>query len=351
MTLKYPMLIILLAANAGVAQQPGRFTFENVAGRNDKNKDGVIDKEEFRGNPGLFDRIDANKDGKITEEEFDESVKQTGKYRQQRRSGMRKAPEGVIVHRNLEYAVEDGQSLQLDLYLPQTSSNTPPLMVWIHGGGWKNGDKANINPAILRLSADGYAVASINYRLKDLTIHPKNIHDCKGAVRWLRAHAGEYGYDPERLAVGGSSAGGHLALLLGLSSGFDELEGTVGGNTNQSSAVSAIVDLYGPSELEVFAQNNARFNETHDFYETQLKHASPLTYLTKDDPPVLIFHGDKDKTVPLAQSQLVDKRYQEMGLESHLYIQKGAGHGGAVFGDEIRYEQIKSFLDRYLQIN
>ncbi|VGO22262.1 alpha/beta hydrolase fold domain-containing protein [Pontiella sulfatireligans] len=264
----------------------------------------------------------------------------------QRQYRQRQLPENITAHRDLEYSVEDGESLQLDLYLPEAKN--PPLMVWIHGGGWKNGDKANVNPAILRLSGEGYAVASINYRLKDLSIHPKNIHDCKGAVRWLRAHAAEYGYDPERVAVGGGSAGGHLSLLLGMSSGVQELEGTVGGNTNQSSTVKAIVDLYGPSDFSAFSKTSERFNKAHEFRQEQLTHASPLTYLSKDDPPVLILHGDQDKTVPVEQSKLLHERYQKAGLTSELHIIKGAGHGGMVFSDEERYQLIKAFLDQHL---
>jgi len=251
--------------------------------------------------------------------------------------------------RDIEYAVADGESLKLDLYLPQATNSSPPLVVWIHGGGWKNGDKAKVNPAILRLVDDGYAVASINYRLKDLSIHPKNIHDCKGAIRWLRVHAATYGYDPERIAVGGGSAGGHLALLLGLGSGVDALEGTVGGNTGQSSAVRAIIDLYGPSELNIMADAQERFNRAHDFDPEQLAEASPLNYLTQDDPPVLIFHGDQDRTVPVGQSILLHERYRQLGLESELHILEGAGHGGREFSAAPRYRQIKAFLDRYLK--
>jgi acetyl esterase/lipase len=258
----------------------------------------------------------------------------------------RKPPENVTVHRDLEYAVEDGEPLRLDLFLPETKN--PPLIVWIHGGGWKNGDKANVNPAILRLSGEDYAVASINYRLKDLSIHPKNIHDCKGAVRWLRANAEKYGYDPNRVAVGGSSAGGHLALLLGMSAGVDTLEGTVGGNTNQSTTVKAIIDFYGPSDLTVMAKAQNRFKRAHDFEPGQLDSASPLRHLTEDDPPVLILHGDKDRTVPVEQSKLLHDCYQKTGLESDLHILEGAGHGGPVFSDEARYQLIKSFLDRHL---
>ena len=261
----------------------------------------------------------------------------------------KKIPAGVTVLRDVEYAEADGQSLQLDLYLPEKTDQSPPLLVWIHGGGWRNGDKANVNPAILQLTGDGYAVASINYRLKDLSIHPKNIHDCKGAVRWLRAHAEEYGYNPERIAVGGSSAGGHLSLLLGLSGGVQSLEGTVGGNTNRSSQVKAIVDFYGPSDFMSFSKNSERFNRAHEFQQEQLKDASPTTYLDKGDPPVLILHGDADKTVPVQQSILLDKRCRETGIQSELHIIPEAGHGGKVFSKNEYYQLIKAFLDKNLR--
>ncbi len=333
------VIFICAVSSVASAQNHGqKFTFDNMLERHDRNGDGTVSKEEYRGNPKLFDRLDANKNGSVTREEFDSGFKKRANQ----------LPENVTVHRDLEYAVADGESLKLDLYLPATT-NPAPLMVWIHGGGWRSGDKAGVNPAIIRLSSDGYAVASINYRLKDLSIHPKNIHDCKGAVRWLRANADKYGYDPSRVAVGGGSAGGHLSLLLGLSSGVTDLEGTVGGNTNQSSAVKAIVDLYGPSEFSEFAKSSDRFNKAHEIRTDQLKHASPLTYLDKNDPPVLILHGDQDTTVPVEQSILTDKRYKELGLESHLHILEGAGHGGPAFSDEERYQLIKTFLDRHLK--
>lgn len=342
--------LVLVAILSSHAQTAATFSFEKLANRHDANGDGMIAKSEFKGNPANFDRFDFNQDGEITKEEFETGLNEL-RRKNQKKPIPRLTPEGVTAHRDLLYATEDGLDLKLDLYLPANTNTAPPLMVWIHGGGWKNGDKANVNPAILQLATDGYAVASINYRLKDLTIHPKNIHDCKGAVRWLRAHAKQFGYDPKRVAVGGGSAGGHLALLLGLSSGFQELEGTVGGNSDESSSVSAIVDFYGPSDLFVFSQTDARFNNAHEFLAEQLKHASPLTYLSSDDPPVLIFHGDKDKTVPVEQSKLVHERYQQIGLESHLNILEGAGHGGRAFSDEVRYQQVKAFLDQHLQIN
>lgn len=133
-----------------------------------------------------------------------------------------------------------------------------------------------------------------------------------------------------------------------MSSGVEELEGTVGGNIEQSTAVKAIVDFYGPSELQVMAETQDRFNRAHDFESGQLRSASPLVHLTKDDPPLLILHGDNDKTVPVSQSTLLHERYQKVGLDSELHILKGAGHGGMAFSDENRFLIIKRFLDHHL---
>ncbi|MGJ8650322.1 MAG: alpha/beta hydrolase fold domain-containing protein [Opitutaceae bacterium] len=350
--MKHLPILSLLAFIGGsaIAQQSNGITFSQVVARHDANKDGVISKAEFTGNPVLFNRMDGNHDGSVNEAEFLAAQKRLNQLRDQssRQSPARALPADVTVKRDIEYASIDGQSLKLDLYLPKATEATPPLIVWIHGGGWKSGDKANMPPAVLRLSGEGYAIASINYRLKDLSIHPKNIHDCKGAVRWLRAHAETYSYDPERIAVAGSSAGGHLALLLGLSSSVNALEGEVGGNTDQGSSVKAIVDFYGPSELVVMAADSERFKRAHEFTEAQVKDASPLTYLTDKAPPVLIFHGDKDGTVPVGQSQLLHDRYQERSLNSQLHILNGAGHGGPAFTSDAIYEQIKSFLKTHL---
>ena len=189
--------------------------------------------------------------------------------------------------------------------------------------------------------------ASIDYRLTGLISHPKQIHDCKGAIRWLRANADKYGYDVTRIGVGGGSAGGHLALLVGLSGGVKELEGDVGGNLDQSSKVHAVVDLFGPSALGLFAEESERFrrNKTPEL----LKSASPVTYLSADDPPVLILHGDEDQLVPLRQSEHLHKRLQETGLESSFHVIEGAGHGGMQFSDSTRYALIREFFARHIK--
>jgi acetyl esterase/lipase len=256
-------------------------------------------------------------------------------------------PEGVEVMKDLEYANVDGESLRLDLYLPEKSETKPPLLVWIHGGGWTKGSKSGINPIFIRLTAEGYATASLDYRLDGLTSHPKQIHDCKGAIRWLRANAEKYAYDVTRIGVGGGSAGGHLALLIGLSGGVEELEGEVGGNTDQSSRVDAVVDVFGPSALGLFAEKSERFR--HNKTPELLKSASPVTYLTDDDPPLLVFHGDNDRVVPLSQSEHIHKRYQEMGLESSLHVIEGAGHGGPQFSDATRFDLVKEFFARHIK--
>ena len=322
----------------------GAFTFEQFARRHDANRDGKITREEFKGMTQFFKRLDGDSDDVITEAEFKAAV---SKVRQASKDGGRAVPDGVKAFRDLEYAHVNGQSLKLDLYVPQKPETKPPLLVWIHGGGWTRGNKSQINPTFIRLTGKDYAAASVEYRLEGLSSHPQQIHDCKGAIRWLRANAEKHGYDATRIGVGGGSAGGHLALLLGMSAGVEELEGDVGGNLDQPSRVHAIVDLFGPSALDLFAKENTRFafNKTPEL----LKSANPLTYLSEDDPPVIIFYGDQDSLVPRRQNEVVHERYQEAGLKSSLHLIKGAGHGGSQFSDETRYALVRQFVDQHIK--
>ncbi|MEZ6034982.1 MAG: alpha/beta hydrolase [Planctomycetaceae bacterium] len=160
----------------------------------------------------------------------------------------------VRIERDLVYAEVDGQQLTLDLYLPEGQKRAP-LVVWIHGGGWRGGTKHN--PPLREITKDGFALASISYRFTNKAIFPAQIHDCKGAVRWLRTNADRFGYNPDWIAVAGSSAGGHLALLMGTSGGVTALEGNVGGNLDRSSAVQAVIDYFGPSDF-VLREDSAR---------------------------------------------------------------------------------------------
>ena len=153
-----------------------RVTFGQFSARNDSNRDGKIDRDEFKGAPQFFRWLDQNGDGRVTADEFQTQMQRDG-HRQPGRG--RVVPEGIKVMKDLEYANVDGESLRLDLYLPEKSGTKPLLLVWIHGGGWTKGSKSGINPVFIRLTAEGYAAASIDYRLDGLISHPRHIHDCK----------------------------------------------------------------------------------------------------------------------------------------------------------------------------
>jgi acetyl esterase/lipase len=258
------------------------------------------------------------------------------------------AAAGAKVDRDILYG-SDKKSHLVDLYVPKSDKTKPPLLVWIHGGGWRQGSKNRVYPPVLRLVRDGYAVASVEYRLNGLQAHPEHTHDCKGAIRWLRANAKKYGYDATRIGVAGGSAGGHLVLMLGMTAGVKELEGTVGGNLDQSSRVQAVVDLFGPADFTVIARKSARFRERYKQSMKFFESASPLTYLTKDDAPVLILQGTDDQLVLPIQSERLHKRYKELGLESTLHIIKGAGHSGPQFSDVERSKLVKAFFDKHIK--
>ena len=262
-------------------------------------------------------------------------------------------PAGIKTIRNIEYARVQDVSLKLDLYLPgpgggeAPAASRAPVVIWIHGGGWSAGNK-NSCPAALLVPA-GFAAVSINYRLTQLAPFPAQIHDCKGAVRWGRAHAAEYGLDPDHIGIWGASAGGHLAALLGTTAGDKDLEGDVGGNLDRSSQVQAVCDWFGPSDIVKLAHAddpapaeihpNAAINAAVGLLDRLVggpvrehldvaRQASPAAHVSKGDPPFLIMHGDKDDLVPLSQSELLTAALHEAGVDATMHIVKGAGARG-----------------------
>ncbi len=260
--------------------------------------------------------------------------------------------------KDIVFAKPDSHELKLNLFLPKAGKN-PPLVVFIHGGGWRNGSYKNCRTTWL--TDYGFAVASIGYRLSDKAKFPAQIHDCKAAVRWLRAHAKEYGYNAERIGVAGTSAGGHLALMLGVTGNMKELEGEVGGNANQSSRVQAVVDYFGPSDFVLRSTNQPVKTENPDSpvrlllgvaarENTKLaKLASPAFHVTKDDAPLLIIHGDKDATVNLDQSKRIAEEYKKHGLNGTLEVVPNAGHGGKAHFTPVYREKVADFLRAQLQ--
>ncbi|MCX6093311.1 MAG: alpha/beta hydrolase [Candidatus Bipolaricaulota bacterium] len=260
--------------------------------------------------------------------------------------------------RDIEYAVVDGISLKLDLYLPDAPSAKPaPLVVYIHGGAWISGDKTPTHaPAVL---GPQYAVASVNYRLAQQAPFPAQIHDCKAAVRWLRAHAGTYGIDSNRIGAWGSSAGGHLAALLGTSDGIAALEGTVGDCLGVSSRVQAICDSFGPTDLLTLVDPTGDIDVGAAYSpvgrllggpraeHTELARlASPISHIDETDPPFLILHGDADEVVPYGQSVTFHQVLASAGVDASLYLVGRGAHGGfPPFVDAL----VKAFFDRVLR--
>ena len=275
-----------------------------------------------------------------------------------------KLPAGVLGMKDVKYGEAPGKANLLDLFLPENHKGTVPLIIWIHGGGWQAGDKAGC-PA-LGMVARGYAVASLNYRFSQEAIFPACIQDCKGAIRYLRAHAKEMQIDPERVGVWGASAGGHLVALLGTSADVKELEGTVGGNLEYSSRVQAVCDWFGPTDMARFFPQagdenifkpapkssplTALFGGAVEDKKELVAQANPITFITKNCPPFLIMHGDKDTLVPLAQSEILVEALNTAGVENHLEVLKGAGHGNG-FGKPEVSMMIIAFFEKHLGVS
>ncbi|MCE9611638.1 MAG: alpha/beta hydrolase [Chthoniobacter sp.] len=269
---------------------------------------------------------------------------------------------GVKALRDIEYVPGGGRPRMLDLFLPEKSTAALPLVVWIHGGAWSAGSKEG-GPAP-RLVAEGFAVASINYRLSQQAIFPAQIEDCKAAIRFLRGHAKEYGIDAGHIGVFGASAGGHLVALLGTSGDVKDLEGK-DGDLAVSSRVQAVCDWFGPTDLtKMAAQSGPESRLNHDAPQSPesrlvggpiqerkelASRANPLTYVSRDDPPFLIMHGDRDPLVPLKQSQDLDEALRAAGAESKLQIIAGAGHGGPGFDKPEAVQMIREFFARHLR--
>jgi acetyl esterase/lipase len=245
----------------------------------------------------------------------------------------------------------------LDLYLPAKGTRLP-LIIHIHGGAFKMGSKSDGVPT--DYLDQGYGVASINYRLSQHAKFPAQIEDCKAAVRWLRAHAAEYRLDPERFAAWGSSAGGHLAAMLGTTSDVKDFD--VGENLNQASRVQAVVDYFGPTDflqMDAHRLANGMTHDPADSPESELvggaiqenkektRRANPITYVSANDPPFLICHGDADPLVPHHQSELLDAALKSARVEVTFYTVKGAGHGR--FSDPKVADMTRAFLAKHLK--
>ena len=239
---------------------------------------------------------------------------------------------------NVPYADTNNPRQQIDLFLPrqQLDDKPLPIVAFIHGGGWRKGSRRSglsfIGPIV---QTGKYIGASIGYRLTDEAIWPAQIHDCKAAIRWLRANAGRYGGDSNKIIVSGSSAGGHLVAMLGTSGDVAELEGDLGDWGEKSSRVNGVINFFGPSNLTSMGgwHNNPDSPESlllgRPVQENKdiAKAASPITYVTKDDPPFLTIHGTNDALVPFEQSVELTDSLQKAGVLARLIPIQDGGHG------------------------
>lgn len=294
----------------------------------DKNNDGSLTFIEL---PSFaqknFDKVDLNKNQSISIEEHLTFLSHKEEITEKKT---------ITIHHDLAYAGSKNPRQTLDLILAtnQNPEKLLPLVIWIHGGGWKNGDKKtghspNRIPEIVKTGR--YAGAAIGYRLSGEAIWPAQIHDCKAAIRWLKASSKKFGYNANKIAIWGSSAGGHLASMLGTTGDKKEFEGKLGNHLNQSSQVQAVINYYGPSALlqmndypSKIDHNapNSPESELMGFpiqkFKNKTRNASPLYHAAKNHVSFIHFHGTDDPLVPFHQSYLFHQALQKKGVKSTL---------------------------------
>lgn len=254
----------------------------------------------------------------------------------------------VKVVSDITYATVDKEKLQLDLVLPP-GPGPHPCVLCFHGGAWTAGNRKDLTTPVLlpfasrdpnadigimeKLAQRGYAAATISYRLAPKCKFPSQLEDAKTAVRFLRANAKKYDLDPDRFASLGFSAGGHLALLLGVTDKEDGFDGTL--YPEQSSRVQCVIDFFGPTDLSLYAETPglaesfiAGFLGKECLTDAAFyKRASPINYVTKDDPPVLLIHGTADLVVPIIHSERMYKKLKEVGVPTEIQKVSWKGHG------------------------
>jgi acetyl esterase/lipase len=262
------------------------------------------------------------------------------------------------VRSDIPFARVGDVDLKLDLHLPDGAPK-PPLIVYVHGGAWRAGSREDV--PIAGLLERGFAIASVDYRLSTQARFPAQIHDIKAAIRFLRAKADELRLNTTRIAIIGSSAGGHLAALVGVTNGVRELEGDTGGHAEQSSAVQAIVSFFGASNLESILAQSTEHGLKVRVPALQLllggqprekptlaRLASPVAHLDAKDPPLLLIHGDADPQMPPEQSQEFIRAAEAAKVPVQFVNVPGGKHGGPEFYDDARLGVVADFLRKHL---
>lgn len=255
----------------------------------------------------------------------------------------------VELRLDLPYAENNNPKQCVDLYLPRKRNSEKPLPViaLIHGGGWVNGDRIGYAAQAIQLTRTGdFACVAVGYRLTKEASWPAQVHDCKAAIRWIRAHAKEHNLDPDRIAAWGSSAGGHLSSLLGTSGDVREIEGDLGAYDQHSSRIQAVVNLCGPEDFRqalmfttdgkpIFKDDavTGLLGGSAEDKPQNAAAASPATYASSDDAPFITFHGTQDQRVAFLHAETIHAALKKAGVESHLIPITGGGHGSVKHPD------------------
>jgi len=263
------------------------------------------------------------------------------------------------VHRDLVYQTIGDADLKLDIYHPQKAETKWPVIIWVHGGAWKSGSKSDV--PISGMLEHGFSIVSVDYRLSTVAKFPAQARDIHAAIRYVKHHSEKYSLDRDRFIIAGASAGGHLAALVGLTAGNEELAGGVPTASRDTSEVQGIVSFFGASNLESILTQSTPFGLTVRVPALELllggqpenlpelaKLASPTSHVGKRSPPLWLYHGDQDPQMPIQQSYELDRKYREFGLTSKLRVIPGGKHGGREFFSDELLGQLASELKRTL---
>ena len=270
-----------------------------------------------------------------------------------------RVPDSIELKADLPYAGNDNPRQMVDLYLPKHRATDKPLpvVVYIHGGGWVNGSRKGGGMAAAFAASGNYAGVSVGYRLSGEVKWPAQIYDCKAAIRWIRGHANEYNLDPDRIGVTGTSAGGHLVSLLGLTEGVKELEGSIGEFTSLSSKVTCVVNVCGPQDMaSPLMQGEAALVDDPAVSgllggslkekAAEAKACSPLTYVHAGAPPFMTLHGTKDMRVNFTNATRLQEALMKVGSPSILVPVTDGGHG---FNSPEANRRVQQFFDMHLR--
>ncbi len=265
-------------------------------------------------------------------------------------------PQNVVEIKDVEYKNVNGKSLQIDFYRPANAKKALPLLVFIHGGGWKGGKRSDYLSYLVSFAQKGYMTATLSYRLKRDSIYPAAVEDVNDAVRWLFANGDNWGYDSQRIALIGGSAGAHLAMLAGYGWGESAQQDELLANSSENHRIKVVVDIYGPTDLTTeYAQTQSLvtgfLGHSYDDKPQLFKEASPVTYLKSSLPPTLILHGTSDRLVPVSQSDILKTELDRLGVPCVYYRLPLWPHTMDVAKRVNRFaqEKMEDFFEKYLK--